>query len=618
FWGEQADRLHWYRSFDQVLDWSAAPVARWFVGGTLNVAYNCVDRHVLDGHGDQVAIHWEGEPGDSRTITYAQLCDEVCRAANFLTELGLRAGDRVAIYMPMVPEAIVSMLACARLGLTHSVVFAGFSPTALRQRVEDASARLIITTDGQWRRGKPAPLKEAVDEALYAHGDAPSSVEHVLVVRRTGIEVPWTEGRDLWWHDTVTDASPQHQAQPFDAEHPLFILYTSGTTGKPKGILHTTGGYLTQTSYTHHTVFDHKPGQDIYWCTADIGWVTGHSYIVYGPLANRATQVVYEGTPNSPNEHRHFEIIEKYGVTIYYTAPTLVRTFMKWGREIPAAHDLSSLRLLGSVGEPINPEAWRWYREVIGGNRTPIVDTWWQTETGAIMISPLPGVTATKPGAAMTPLPGISAQVVDEDGNPLHQPQTDPETETADRSAVVGYLVLDQPWPSMLRGIWGDAERFRETYWARFAEQGWYFAGDGATLDTDGDLWVLGRVDDVMNVSGHRISTAEVESALVGHSGVAEAAVVGASDATTGQGIVAFVILTADTENTGTELVDELKAEVSKEISPIARPRQIHVVPELPKTRSGKIMRRLLRDIAEGRELGDTSTLVDPSVFEAI
>ncbi len=601
FWAEQARRLHWEQPWSQVLDWSDAPVAKWFVDGKLNVAYNCVDRHVLDGYGDQVAIHWEGEPGDSRDLTYSELLAEVSRAANYFTELGLRAGDRVAIYMPMVPEAIISMLACARLGLTHSVVFAGFSPTALRQRCDDAGARLVITTDGQWRRGTAAPLKAAVDEAL---GGTPSSVEHVLVVRRTGIDVPWTEGRDLWWHDTVTDASPDHQAQAFDAEHPLFILYTSGTTGKPKGILHTTGGYLTQASYTHHNVFDHKAGQDVYWCTADIGWVTGHSYIVYGPLSNRTTQVVYEGTPNSPDEHRHFQIIEKYGVTIYYTAPTLVRTFMKWGKEIPAAHDLSSLRLLGSVGEPINPEAWRWYREVIGGNRTPIVDTWWQTETGAIMISPLPGVTATKPGAAMAALPGISAKVVDDDGAVLDNGS--------------GLLVLDEPWPSMLRGIWGDMDRFRETYWDRFASQGWYFAGDGAKLDEDGDLWVLGRVDDVMNVSGHRISTAEVESALVGHSGVAEAAVVGATDATTGQAIVAFVILTAEATNTGEQLVAELKAEVSRAISPIARPREIHVVPELPKTRSGKIMRRLLRDVAEGRELGDTSTLVDPKVFEAI
>ncbi|MGW6729723.1 acetate--CoA ligase [Nocardia sp. NPDC055029] len=601
FWAEQANRLHWQTPFTQVLDWSEAPVARWFADGELNVAYNCVDRHVIDGHGDQVAIHWEGEPGDSRDITYQELLDDVSRAANAFTALGLVAGDRVAVYMPMVPEAIVTMLACARVGLTHSVVFAGFSPTALRQRVDDAQARLIVTTDGQWRRGKPAPLKSAVDEAL---GDDPTSVEHVLVVRRTGLDVPWTEVRDLWWDETVSLASPSHEAQPFPAEHPLFILYTSGTTGKPKGILHTTGGYLTQAAYTHHNVFDHKAGDDVYWCTADIGWVTGHSYIVYGPLANRATQVVYEGTPNSPTEHRHFEIIEKYGVTIYYTAPTLIRTFMKWGREIPDAHNLSTLRLLGSVGEPINPEAWRWYRDVIGANKTPIVDTWWQTETGAIMISPLPSVTATKPGAATAPLPGISAKVVDDDGTPLGNDAS-------------GLLVLDQPWPSMLRGIWNDMDRYRETYWQRFASEGWYFAGDGAKLDADGDLWILGRVDDVMNVSGHRISTAEVESALVGHPAVAEAAVVGASDATTGQGIVAFVILTGSAAPDDT-LVTELKAAVSVEISPIARPREIHLVPELPKTRSGKIMRRLLRDVAEGRELGDTSTLVDPTVFEAI
>ncbi|GAB0103443.1 acetate--CoA ligase [Nocardia sp. JMUB6875] len=605
FWAEQAQRLHWHQPFTQVLDWDDAPFAKWFADGKLNVAYNCVDRHVLAGRGDQVAIHWEGEPGDSRAITYSDLLAEVSRAANYLTGLGLVAGDRVAIYMPMVPEAIVAMLACARLGLTHSVVFAGFSPSALRQRIDDAEARLVITTDGQWRRGKPAPLKTAVDEAL-AEGD--STIEHVLVVRRTGLDTPMVEGRDIWWDETVSLASPEHEAQAFDAEHPLFILYTSGTTGKPKGILHTTGGYLTQAAYTHHYVFDHKPGKDVYWCTADIGWVTGHSYIVYGPLANGATEVVYEGTPNFPDEHRHWQIIEKYGVTIYYTAPTLVRTFMKWGREIPESHDLSSLRLLGSVGEPINPEAWRWYRDVVGGNKTPIVDTWWQTETGAIMISPLPGVTAAKPGAAMTPLPGISAKVVDEEGNPVQLGETEAN----------GYLVLDQPWPSMLRGIWGDNERYKDTYWARYADQGWYFAGDGAKLDKDGDLWVLGRVDDVMNVSGHRISTAEVESALVGHSGVAEAAVVGASDETTGQGIVAFVILTAEAKDTGDDLIAELKAEVSREISPIARPREIHVVPELPKTRSGKIMRRLLRDVAEGRELGDTSTLVDPNVFEAI
>ena len=610
FWAKQANRLSWETPFSEVLDWSEAPVAKWFVGGKLNVAYNCVDRHVEAGLGDRVAIHWEGEPvGDSRSLTYSDLLAEVSKAANALTGLGLVAGDRVAIYMPMVPEAVVAMLACARLGVMHSVVFAGFSAAALGARIEDAQAKLVITTDGQYRRGKAVSLKEAVDEAVK--GDT-SSVEHVLVVRRTGIDVPWTQGRDLWWHDTVEPASSEHRPAAFDAEQPLFLLYTSGTTGKPKGIMHTTGGYLTQASYTHHNVFDIKPETDVFWCTADIGWVTGHTYIVYGPLSNGVTQVVYEGTPASPTEHRHFEVIEKYGVTIYYTAPTLIRTFMKLGREIPDAHDLSSLRLLGSVGEPINPEAWRWYRDAIGGNATPIVDTWWQTETGAAMISPLPGITAAKPGSAMAPLPGISALVVDDHGNRI---ESSPEF----GEHVSGYLVLDKPWPSMLRGIWGDPERFRETYWSRFADQGWYFAGDGARYDLDGAIWLLGRIDDVMNVSGHRISTAEVESALVGHSGVAEAAVVGASDDTTGQAIVAFVILLAHHADIPREqMVDELRAEVAREISPIARPREIHVVPELPKTRSGKIMRRLLRDVAEGRELGDTSTLLDPGVFEAI
>jgi len=607
FWARQANRLAWDTPFTEVLDWSDAPFAKWFVGGKLNVAYNCVDRHVEAGLGDRVAILWEGEPGDSRRITYAELKDEVCRAANFLTELGLVAGDRVAIYMPMLPEAIVAMLACARLGILHSVVFAGFSASALAARVQDAEAKLVITADGQFRRGQAVSLKESVDEALK---DQPS-VEHVLVVRRTGIDTPWTEGRDLWWHDTVAKASPQHTPEAFDSEHPLFLLYTSGTTGKPKGIIHTSGGYLTQVSYTHYYVFDLKPETDVYWCTADIGWVTGHSYIVYGPLSNAATQVVYEGTPNTPNEHRHFEIIEKYGVTIYYTAPTLVRMFMKWGREFPDAHDLSSLRLLGSVGEPINPEAWLWYRDAFGGNRTPIVDTWWQTETGAIMISPLPGISKCKPGSAMRPLPGISARVVDDEGNDL-VPGAD------EQEHVTGYLVLDQPWPAMLRGIWGDPERYKQTYWSRYAEQGWYFAGDGARIDSDGAIWLLGRIDDVMNVSGHRISTTEVESALVGHAGVAEAAVVGASDETTGQAICAFVILESHAKNAGDEIVEELREQVAKEIGKIARPREIHVVPELPKTRSGKIMRRLLRDVAEGRELGDTSTLVDPSVFEAI
>jgi acetyl-CoA synthetase len=607
FWAEQARRLSWSSPFTEVLDWSQAPVARWFADGKLNVSFNCVDRHVEAGNGDRVAIYWEGEPvGNARTITYAQLKDEVCKAANALTALGLVAGDRVAVYMPMVPEAIVAMLACARLGVMHSVVFAGYSASALRARVEDAEAKVVITTDGQYRRGKAVSLKAAVDEAVEGR----SSVEHVLVVRRTGIDIGWSEGRDVWWHDVVDQASAEHTAEAFDAEHPLFLLYTSGTTGKPKGIVHTTGGYLTQASYTHTCVFDIKPETDVYWCTADIGWVTGHTYIVYGPLSNGATQVVYEGTPASPTEHRHFEVIEKYGVTIYYTAPTLIRTFMKLGRQIPAAHDLSSLRLLGSVGEPINPEAWRWYRAVLGHDATPIVDTWWQTETGAIMISPLPGVTAAKPGSAMATLPGISARIVDDEGNQL-------QTGTAHGEQASGYLVLDQPWPSMLRGIWGDPERFVETYWARFAERGWYFAGDGARYGEDGEIWVLGRIDDVMNVSGHRISTAEVESALVGHSGVAEAAVVGATDDTTGQAICAFVILKASHSDSG-DMLQELRKQVATEISPIAQPREIHVVPELPKTRSGKIMRRLLRDVAEGRELGDTSTLLDPSVFEAI
>ncbi|AEF38734.1 acetate--CoA ligase [Hoyosella subflava] len=607
FWAQQAQRLHWHKPFTEVLDWSDAPVAKWFADGKLNVAYNCVDRHVEDGYGDQVAIHWEGEPGDTRTLTYSDLLSLVSKAANYLTEIGLQPGDRVAIYMPMVPEAIASMLACARLGLTHSVVFAGFSASALRSRIDDAEAKLVITTDGQFRRGKPAPLKASVDDAIGGESPAPS-VQNVLVVRRTGEEIPWQEGRDVWWHDTVERASDKHEAEAFDAEHPLFLLYTSGTTGKPKGILHTSGGYLTQASYTHNYVFDHKPGKDVYWCTADIGWVTGHTYIVYGPLSNRATQVVYEGTPNSPNEHRHFEVIEKYGVSIYYTAPTLIRTFMKWGREIPDAHDLTSLRLLGTVGEPINPEAWRWYHEVFGAGRCPIVDTWWQTETGAIMISPLPGVTDCKPGSAMAPLPGISMQIVDDDAKPVKLGETEAN----------GYLVIDKPWPAMLRGIWGDMQRFKDTYWSRFAEQGYYFAGDGAKLDEDGAVWVLGRVDDVMNISGHRISTAEVESALVGHAAVAESAVIGATDATTGQAIVAFVILRQGVENTGDALVADLRAAVAQDIGPIAKPRDIYIVPELPKTRSGKIMRRLLRDVAEGRQLGDTSTLVDPAVVESL
>ncbi|BBZ64754.1 hypothetical protein MINS_01830 [Mycolicibacterium insubricum] len=612
FWAEQANRLSWATPFTEVLDWSEAPFAKWFADGTLNVAYNCVDRHVEAGHGDRVAIHWEGEPvGDDRDITYAQLQDEVCRAANTLTELGLKAGDRAAIYMPMIPEAVIAMLACARLGVMHSVVFAGFSAAALRARIEDAGAKLVITADGQFRRGSAVPLKAHVDEALGGLGDA-SPVEHVLVVRRTGIDCHMTPGRDLWWNEAVSKASTQHTPEAFPSEQPLFLLYTSGTTGKPKGIVHTSGGYLTQAAYTHHQVFDLKPETDVFWCTADIGWVTGHTYIVYGPLANGATQVLYEGTPASPDEHRHFQVIEKYRVTIYYTAPTVIRTFMRWGRELPLVHDLSSLRLLGSVGEPINPEAWRWYRLVMGEDQTPVVDTWWQTETGAAMISPIPGVTVCKPGSAMRTLPGISAKIVDDDGVELA-----PMPEHSE--PVTGYLVLDKPWPAMTRGIWGDTERFVETYWSRFADQGWYFAGDGARYGADGEIWVLGRIDDVMNVSGHRISTAEVESALVGHAGVAEAAVVGATDEHTGQAICAFVILKEHArERSREEMIEELRAEVAREISPIAKPREIHVVPELPKTRSGKIMRRLLRDVAEGRPLGDTSTLLDPGVFEAI
>ncbi|SFB57394.1 acetyl-CoA synthetase, partial [Amycolatopsis marina] len=601
FWAEQAGRLSWERGWDRVLDWSGAPVARWFVGGSLNVAYNCVDRHVEAGFADQVAIHWVGEPGDRRDLTYGQLRVEVCRAANALVSLGVGSGDRVAIQLPMIPEAIVAMLACARIGALHSVVFGGFSPAALRSRVDDAAAKVVITSDGQYRRGKAAPMKANVDEALAGA----ESVETVLVVRRTGDEVSWVQGRDVWWHEVVEAQSDSHTAEAFDAEHPLFILYTSGTTGKPKGILHTSGGYLTQAAYTHHAVFDHRAGEDVYWCTADIGWVTGHTYIVYGPLANRATQVVYEGTPNTPHEGRHWEIIAEHKVSIYYTAPTLIRTFMKWGADIPARYDLSSLRVLGSVGEPINPEAWMWYREHIGGERCPVVDTWWQTETGAIMISPLPGVTAAKPGSAQRALPGISAKVVDDQG--VEVPP-----------GGGGYLVLDEPWPAMLRGIWGDEQRFRDTYWSRFAEQGFYFAGDGAKYDDDGDIWLLGRVDDVMNISGHRISTTEVESALVSHPDVAEAAVVGATDPTTGQGIVAFVILRGTATDHGTDTATTLRNHVATEIGPIAKPRQILVVPELPKTRSGKIMRRLLRDIAENREPGDVTTLADTTVMDHI
>jgi len=599
FWDEQARALVWDKPWDKTLEWQA-PFAKWFIGGKLNASVSALDRHIAEGNGDRVAINFEGEPGDTRTITYAQLLADVSKCANALTDIGIVAGDRVAIYMPLIPEAAVAMLACARIGAIHSVVFGGFSADALLSRIQDADAKLVITADGGFRKGAPFALKSAVDEAL----NGKTNVEKVLVVKRTGQETAWNSDRDIWWHDLVEAQSSTHIPQSFDSEHPLFILYTSGTTAKPKGIFHTTGGYLTQAAYTHKVVFDIKPKTDVYWCTADVGWITGHTYMVYGPLINGATQVMYEGTPDTPHKGRVFEIVEKYGVTILYTAPTLIRTWMKWGDEHPQRFDLTSLRLLGSVGEPINPEAWMWYRDVIGGGKCPIVDTWWQTETGAIMISPLPGVTETKPGSAMRAIPGISAKVVDDKGVEVS-------------NGHGGFLILDKPWPSMLRGVWGEEERYKETYWSRF--DGIYFAGDGAKLDNDGAIWLMGRVDDVMNISGHRISTTEVESALVSHEAVAEAAVVGAADAMTGQGIVAFVILRGGIEHAnGEELVTQLRNHVAKEIGAIAKPRQIMVVNELPKTRSGKIMRRLLKDVAENRAVGDATTLADPNVMKLI
>jgi len=599
FWAEQArSYLTWTKDFDQTLDWSEAPLAKWFVRGELNASYNCVDRHVEAGNGGKVAIHFVGEPGDTRDITYSDLLGEVQRAANALENLGVRKGDRVAIYLPMIPEAVVTMLACARIGAPHSVVFGGFSADALRSRILDAQAKVVVTADGGYRRGASVALKPAVDDAVSGE----SSVEKVLVVKRTGTEVVWDDSRDVWWHEALGSAAATHPVVGHDSEHPLFILYTSGTTGKPKGIYHTTGGYLTQCAYTNSVVHDVHPDSDVFWCTADVGWVTGHSYVVYGPLALGATQVMYEGTPDSPHQGRWWEIIEKYGVTIFYTAPTAIRTFMKWGDEIPRSFDLSSLRVLGSVGEPINPEAWMWYRQVIGDDRCPIVDTWWQTETGAIMISPLPGVTETKPGSATIAVPGISMDVVDDLGKSVP-------------NGSGGYLVLTKPWPAMLRGIWGDPERYKETYWSRFP--GLYFAGDGAKKDQDGNIWLLGRVDDVMNVAGHRLSTTEIESALVSHPKVAEAAVVGAKDEVTGQAVCAFVILRGNADQ-GDDIVAELRNHVAKEIGPIAKPRQIMIVSELPKTRSGKIMRRLLKDVAEHREVGDVTTLADSNVMDLI
>jgi len=594
YWARHARELvSWSRDWATTSEWKL-PFAKWFIGGELNVSYNCLDRHVEAGRGEKVAFYWEGEPGDTRTVRYRELLDETQKFANVLLSLGVRKGDRVNIYLPMIPETVVAMLACARIGAAHSVVFGGFSATALADRINDASARVLVTADGGWRRGEVFPLKPQADEAV---GNSPT-IEHVVVVRRGGNEVSMTSGRDHWYHDLMANASPTCPAEPMDSEQLLFLLYTSGTTGKPKGIMHTTGGYLTHVTTTFKYVFDHKPETDIFWCTADVGWVTGHSYIVYGPLANGATQVMYEGVPNYPANDRIWALIEKYGVTIFYTAPTAIRTYMKWGAQEPAKHDLSSLRLIGTVGEPINPEAWMWYHEHIGGSRCPVVDTWWQTETGGMMISPLPGVTVTKPGSATHPLPGIGAEVVDESGKAI--------------ARGGGYLTLTHPWPGMLRGIWGDPERYRQTYWSRF--EGRYFAGDGAKLDEDGYLWLLGRVDDVMNVSGHRISTTEVESALVSHPSVAEAAVVGANDATTGQAIIAYVTLR------GGQTVDEksLRDHVAKEIGAIAKPKTIYFTPDLPKTRSGKIMRRLLRDVAEGRNLGDTTTLADASVVNEL
>ncbi len=594
FWARQAaDLLTWRSPWDTICEWEL-PYATWFVGGTLNVAENCLDRHVAAGQRDKVAIHWVGEPGDTRTITYGDLLDEVKRFANVLISLGVAKGDRVNIYLPMVPEAVVAMLACARIGAAHSVVFGGFSATALADRINDAGAKVLITADGGYRRGEVFPLKPQADLAV---ADAPS-IEHVVVVRRGGNDVAMVTGRDHWYHDLMAEAADEHVAEPMDSEQLLFLLYTSGTTGKPKGIMHTSGGYLAQVAFTHKYVFDLHPETDVFWCTADVGWITGHSYIVYGPLANGATQVIYEGVPNHPGPDRLWQIIEQYGVTIFYTAPTAIRTFMKWGDAEPAKHDLSSLRLLGSVGEPINPEAWIWYWEHIGGGRCPVVDTWWQTETGAIMISPLPGATTLKPGSATFPLPGIGAEVVDEEGAPV--------------TRGGGYLTLTRPWPSMLRGIWGDPSRYQDTYWSRF--EGRYFAGDGAKLDAEGYFWLLGRVDDVMNVSGHRISTTEVESALVSHPAVAEAAVVGANDPTTGQAIIAYVTLRGGFDVGEAALRDH----VATQIGAIAKPKTIYFTPDLPKTRSGKIMRRLLRDVAEGRNLGDTTTLADASVVEEI
>jgi acetyl-CoA synthetase len=594
FWAEQAKSLHWFRRWDKVLVWNE-PHAQWFVGGQINACYNCVDRHLAGPRKDRPAILWEGEPGDSRVLTYQDLHREVCKFASVLKGLGIKPGDRVTIYMPLVPEAVIAMLACARIGAPHSVIFGGFSADAVADRNNDARARLVITADGGWRRGKVVPLKQNVDAALARS----PSVEKCVVLNRCGQQVEMQPGRDLWWHDLMAKAAADCPAEPLDSEHPLYLLYTSGSTGKPKGVLHTTAGYLLGTSVTHRWVFDWRE-EDVYWCTADIGWVTGHSYTVYGPLANGATVVLYEGAPNHPKEDRFWAIIEKYKVSIFYTAPTAIRAFIKWGDDWPKKHDLSSLRVLGTVGEPINPEAWVWYHEVIGKGRCPIVDTWWQTETGMILISPLPGAVPTKPGSATLPLPGVVAEVVDRQGRPLPANQG-------------GFLVIRQPWPAMLRTIYGDDERYRQQYWSQVPHC--YFTDDGARRDEDGYFWIMGRVDDVLNVAGHRLSTMEIESALVHHDKVAEAAVVGRPDELKGEGIACFVTLVGGVAPSE-ELKKELREHVVKEIGALARPDEIRFTESLPKTRSGKIMRRLLRDIAGGRQTtGDTTTLEDYSVL---
>jgi acetyl-CoA synthetase len=606
FWAKQAARLEWAEPWHTDHTWQPAlgtdgelrpPKAEWFVGGKLNVAVNCVDRHVAAGLGDKVAYHFEGEAGDTRTLTFADLQNEVSRAAHALTELGIVAGDRVVVYLPVIPETVIITLAIARIGAVHSLVFGGFSAEALRFRVEDTGAKLLVTSDGQFRRGKAVAVKAQSDDAV---SDQPT-IEHVLVVQRTGqTDVPWTEGRDVWWHDIVDRQPSVHVAENFDSEHPLFIVYTSGTTGKPKGLVHTSGGYLTQASWTHWASFDAKP-TDVHWCTADLAWVTAHTYVLYGPLSNGTTQVIYEGTPDTPHAARHFEIIEKYGVTTYYTAPTLIRTFMTWFPDgVPANHDLSSIRLLGTVGESINPAAWVWFRDNIGAGSAPIIDTWWQSETGSAIMAPLPGVTTLKPGSASSALPGLKTRVVDDAG--LDVPP-----------GAGGYLVIDGTWPSMARTVWGNPQRYLDSYWRRFADRGYFFSGDGAKADADGDIWVLGRVDDVINVSGHRLSTIEIESSLVSHPLVGEAGVTGADDPTTGEAIAAFVVLSRPLGE-GEDIGVILRAHIAQQIGPVAKPRQVIVVPDLPKTRSGKIMRRLLRDIVDGRTLGDATSLQDSTV----